>query len=258
MTARALTTAAVVLLCALPAQAQQAVSLQFNQGLVTLRAQNAPIRAILAEWARLGGATIVNGDRVAGAPITLELTGVPESQALDIVLRNVAGYMLAPRRAGSAGASTFVRILILPTSAAPRNPPPAAATAAAGARPVLPRPGVPPPPRPTGAVVEFPDDTQADNDTGEPDAQGNQTRPPGPQRVIPQPLARRPPQVPGTDPQVEPDDADESGEPGITTVGQAPSPANPFGIPAGSSTRPGVIAPVPRPQPQQPQPNRVQ
>ena len=119
--------AVFLLLCAVPAAAQQpSVTLRFQEGLVTLRANNAPVRTILAEWARLGGATILNGDRVAGPTVTLELTDVPERQALDIVLRGVAGYMLAPRRDVSAAASTFDRILILPTSVAPRNPPPRA------------------------------------------------------------------------------------------------------------------------------------
>src|SRR5581483_12296333 len=115
--------AAVVCLLVLfagEARAQQAVRLEFKDGRVTLHAQNAPVRAILAEWARLGGATIVNGDRVTGAPVTLELVAVPERQALDTILRSVAAYMLAPRRAGTTGVSMFDRILILPTSNPPR------------------------------------------------------------------------------------------------------------------------------------------
>ena len=127
MSSRLLALAALIALCAVPARAQQGVALRFQDGRVTLRADNAPVRTILAEWARLGGATIVNGERVVGPPVTIELTDVPERQALDVVLRNVAGYLLAPRRAGSQAASTFDRILILPTSVAPRNPPPAAA-----------------------------------------------------------------------------------------------------------------------------------
>ena len=45
----------------------------------------------------MGGATIVNGNNVVG-PLTLELVGVPEQQTLDIILRDAAGYVLAPRR----------------------------------------------------------------------------------------------------------------------------------------------------------------
>jgi hypothetical protein len=207
-----------LLACAWPAEAQQPVTLRFSNGLVSLRAQNAPVRAILAEWARLGGTTIVNAERVTGAPVTLELTEVPERQALDIVLRTVAGYMLGPRPAGSAGASAFDRIMILPTSVAPRNPPPTAAAAPAVPRPVLQRPPIQRP-LPQGA-------DQADQ--------------PGPDDV-----------AVGAEPR---DGDQEAGsEPGITVVG---TPTNPFGIPAGSSTRPGVVAPAPRPQPAQP--NRVQ
>ena len=206
--------------CAWPAGAQQPVTLRFSNGLVSLRVQNAPVRAILAEWSRLGGTTIVNGERVTGAPVTLELTDVPERQALDIVLRTVAGYMLGPRRAGSTGASAFDRIMILPTSVAPRNPPPAA-TAAAG--PAVPRPVMPRPPlqRPLA-----------------PGADPNEQ--PGPDDV-----------AVGADPG-DPDQADGT-EPSVTVVG---TPSNPFGVPAGSSTRPGVVAPAPPPQPAQP--NRVQ
>ena len=150
---------ALLLIPALPANAQQPVSVQFSAGRVTLVARNAPIRTILAEWARLGGATVVNGERVAGAPVTLELTNVPERQALDVILRGVAGYMLAPRRAGSVGASTFDRIMILPTSAAPRNPPPAAATAA---RPGIPRP-VLIPPRPPEVALDAPVEVEVED-----------------------------------------------------------------------------------------------
>src|SRR5258705_13992364 len=83
--------------CATFVRAQQPLRLQIGEGRVTLHAQNVPIRTILAEWARLGGATVINGDRVAGAPLTLDLEGVPEREALDIVLRGVSGYMLAAR-----------------------------------------------------------------------------------------------------------------------------------------------------------------
>jgi hypothetical protein len=111
---------AVLLGCAVSASAQ-AVSLQFNNGRVTLNAQSAPIRTILTEWSRLGGTRIVNGDQVGGAPITLELTDVPERQALDILLRSVAGYV-ATERQGTTGLSTMGGLIILATSNAPRTP----------------------------------------------------------------------------------------------------------------------------------------
>jgi hypothetical protein len=238
---------ALLLIPALRADAQQSVKVQFTAGRVTLVARNAPIRTILAEWARLGGATVVNGERVAGAPVTLELTNVPERQALDVILRGVAGYMLAPRRTGSAGASAFDRIMILPTSVAPRNPPPATAAAA---RPGIPRPAVIPP-RPPEVVLDAPVEVEAE-DAVESDAAAS---PP----VNPALAPRVPPIVrplPGAEPA---QDEPESDNPGTPAPGAAvtSTPANPFGVPAGSSTRPGVISPVPRPQQQAPT-NRVQ
>lgn len=105
----------------------QPLSLSIKDGLVNLDANGATVRQILDEWARIGGTRVVNGDRVTGAPVTLKLENVPERQALEIILRNVAGYMTAPRAATAApGASMYDRIMVLPTSTAP-----AGATAAA-------------------------------------------------------------------------------------------------------------------------------
>ncbi len=144
-----------LLSCAVPANAQ-AVKLRFHDGLVTLSTQNAPLRAILTEWARQGGTTIVNGERWPEPPLSLELNAVPERQALDVLLRGVSGYMLAPASpAGQPGVSVFDRIMILPTSTAagecrrasrsrlPDAVGGAAPDAAAGdaAAPVVPKPG---------------------------------------------------------------------------------------------------------------------
>jgi hypothetical protein len=136
--------------------------------------------------------------------------------------------MLAPRRVGSVGASTFDRILILPTSAAPRNPAP---VAAAGPLPGAPRPLLP---RPQVLVnPEVPADA-SDDGAG------------APADVVPQPRLVRPPQpLPGSgnvvpEPISDPDDATEP----VIIGGTPPTAGNPFGIPAGSSARPGVIAPA--------------
>ncbi len=124
------TTCVGVLVLALSASASaQQLTLEFQDGRVTVDAAAVPVRTILSEWARLGGTRVVGGDKVAGAPVTIRLENVPEAQALEVILRNVAGYMAAPRRAHAAGASAFDRILVLPTSSAP-----AAASASAGTR----------------------------------------------------------------------------------------------------------------------------
>jgi hypothetical protein len=119
---------AVFALLAAPAIAQAPLKLDIRDGLVNLDATSVPARQILAEWARIGGTKVVGSEKISGAPLTLKLENVPERQALDIILRSVAGYMAAPRRAAAeAGASAYDRIVILPTSSAP--PPPANANA---------------------------------------------------------------------------------------------------------------------------------
>ncbi len=124
--------AGVLLGCAASASAQS-VSLQFNNGLVTLNAQNASVRAILDEWGRLGGTRFVNSDRLGGAPVSLELTAVTERQALEILLRTVAGYVITQRE--QPGVSRLGSVVILPTSNAVRTPAPVTFGAATVQRP---------------------------------------------------------------------------------------------------------------------------
>jgi len=97
----------------------QDLKLTMAEGRVTLIAHEVPLQRILAEWARVGDTRIVNGDKLFGPPVTLELVDVPEGRALDMVLRQAAGYMAAPRPAGQPGVSLYDRILILPTSRPP-------------------------------------------------------------------------------------------------------------------------------------------
>lgn len=216
--------AAVFACSAALAHAQAPLTLQIAGGRVTLHAENVPARTILAEWSRLGGTKIVNGDRVVGSPLTLELEGVPERQALEIILRGVSGYALGARVANGAGASMYDRIMILPTSVAPRAPAPAAA-------PAFPGPG--------GIVRPIPRQADADDDGIAPPVTVSDGVPLG--RPVPvarpgfngMPIAAPPiPIAPDTDPQPQ------------QPAGVVVTPTNPFGLPAGSSVRPGVITPV--------------
>lgn len=126
-----ISTFALVLVCAWPADAQ--LALRISDGRVSLDAVNVPARQILAEWARVGGTKVVGGDKITGAPLTLKLVDMPEKQALDIILRNVAGFMAAPRLASATpGASSYDRILIMATSSTPA---PATNTRAGGGAP---------------------------------------------------------------------------------------------------------------------------
>lgn len=240
---------AILLIAPSRSDAQQ-MKLQIQNGLVTLDAQNVSVRQILAEWARIGGAKIVNGEKVTGSPVTLHLAGIPERQAIDTVLRGVSGYMLAPRPATMAGVSTFDRILILPTSAAPRNPAPVNA-GFQGSRPM-----------PVQAEPVDTDIVEEDGDNDEPENEG------GEEVVRPQPgmnqrFQQRPnfpnpmgqqgqPFTPGNLPGA-PQPMDDEGQ---VQPGQPPTPGNPFGLPAGASSTPGVISPVPQQDPNQPQRTR--
>src|SRR3954468_11207547 len=98
---------------ALPANAE--VQLSLRDGRVTLVARDATVRQILAEWARVGKTKIVNGERIPGGPLTLELKDVPEAEALDVLLRTLSGYIAAPRAALVADASLYDSILVMPT-----------------------------------------------------------------------------------------------------------------------------------------------
>jgi len=245
MSFRTSVVAAVLLTVATTAAAQAPLQLQISNGRVTLHAQNVPVRAILAEWSKVGGTRIMNGDGVAGVPLTLDLQGVPERQALDIILRGVSGYVLAARQPGTpntdatgrviAGSSMYDRIMILPTSAAPRNPPPSMAGTPPGIiRPVVPR--------------------QGDDPNNDPDAaQGNDGVPLGRPVPIPRPVVGGAPvAAPGGPPVVPPVAVVPDAEPPQQPPPLVVTPANPFGVPAGSSSRPGVIAPPPQAQPPRP------
>jgi hypothetical protein len=210
------------------AAAQQPLSLEIREGRVTLHARNVPVRQILAEWARVGGTTIVNGERVAAPPVTLELNDVPERQALDILLRGVAGYVLGARPVSAPGASSIDRVLILATSSAPGPPP--APTFTNGPATRLPRPQFDP---------NDPEENPENVDGG-PGPRGF-VRPGVPRRLV-TPL----PQAINDEPSVSEPESDDS-VPQEEPAGALPvSPSNPFGVPAGTSATPGVVTPVPQ------------
>jgi hypothetical protein len=195
--------------------AAQGVTLEFQgSGKVRLVAQNVSVSQILAEWSRRGRTTIVNGERVPGPPVTLELENVSEQEALDIVLRNVSGYLVAARETAISGASAYDRIYILPTSSRPTTAAPA--------------PGV------SQQAVQVQDDS--DDDPTPPNAPRAPNTPPGARlpRDVNQPTNTVRPPVTVDDDRSEPENR------------PAPAPTNPFGVAPGT-TRPGVITPGPTP-----------
>ncbi|MGH9257640.1 MAG: hypothetical protein ACRD3C_24035 [Vicinamibacterales bacterium] len=123
---RSLALGLVVSCVAAPAGAQQDVAFEFRDGRVTLSAQDVSLSRILEEWARVGGTHILNGDNLPRSSVTMQFTGVLESQVLGVLLEGVAGYIASKRPPAHAGTSSFERILIVPTSspvpAAPVDP----------------------------------------------------------------------------------------------------------------------------------------
>src|SRR5688572_12830303 len=226
---RTLLTLAMSCVLAAPAAAQQ-LTMTFNNGLVTVDAASVPVRTILNEWAKKGGTKVVGVERVTGAPLTVKLVDVPESKALEVILRSVAGYMAAPRSTG-AGSSIYDRILVMATSS---TPPPAAAA------PTRPQPN----PAMNGTQRFVPPQRQASDDVNE--ERDEDPTPPNPP-VFTFPGAPGGNAQPGFQPNppqqmiVNPANGNLS-QP--TQVYPAPAGGYPPSMPFGTST-PGMISPQP-------------
>ena len=207
------------------------VQLTMQNGRVSLVAKDATIRQILTEWARVGHTKIVNVERVPGGPVTLELVNVPESQALEVVLRSLSGYITAPRPDDAVNLSRFDRIIILPTLAAAR---PATSSAA------------PPPVFQQGSQfnIQQPADDDADDERPTPNVVAVPPGQRGPVfNTFPQPQVVNPQTMPM--PQAMP----QPGFPGGAaappqTPAPAAFPAAPT-APYGGVAVPGMVAPPP-------------
>ena len=224
--------AALTLAAAVTAQAQT-VKVEFLMGKVNLTAQNASVRTIISEWARVGGARVINPERLSGTPITLQLTGVPERQALDILLRDVGGYMLGPRQAELVpGVSAFDRLMVVTATAGPAPRPAPAGSFNQGQRPVTQNPQLRRPPAVAAAQPDGESEEISEPQPDEPALGGGG----GPNRQNVRPAVMPPL------PQAEVP----------ATPAPAPTPGNPFG--AQGVSRPGMITPVPQtnPTPQRP------
>src|SRR5690606_14742826 len=117
------TALAALLSTATPAVAQMpaepVLQLSFDaNGRVTLIAHQVTARDILAEWARQCGCLVVNAARLNSAPLAvpIQFEQAEQSRVLQSLLREAAGYVLTPKRAGSQSASDYETIYILATS----------------------------------------------------------------------------------------------------------------------------------------------
>jgi len=99
----------------LAADAQQ-IRLEIDGGRVSLDARDVSVPQVLAEWERVGGTRVVGGEKISGTTVTLNLAGVTEREALQTLLRDVAGYIATPRKIVASGASRFDSLLVLAAS----------------------------------------------------------------------------------------------------------------------------------------------
>ena len=227
--------AAVIVAWAAPARAE--VQLRIEGGHVSLKATNATVREILAEWARVGHTKIINGERMPGGPITIELNGISEEEALEIILRSAAGYVTAPRAVAELNASRYDRILVMPTSSPRRpasSPPPNSFQQPA--QPQFPPQQFPPqfPAQFQGGPPQFPPQFPPQrpvNDDGDADVQDD----PAPNVVLPNGAAPIFNTVP----------------PPMQQPAGAFVPRAPAGRPPAGVSVPGMVVPAPQQQPSQ-------
>jgi len=232
------------------------VQLSVRDGRVSLVATNATPAQIFEAWSKAGGIRVVNAERMPSTPITLRLENVPEEQALDTILRPVAGYLAQRRAVSDPSASVFDRILILATPAGPRP----AGTAPAPASP--PKPNTPAQPvfpqaPPRGFAPQQPAQPAAQGPIGIPQAPGV-TRLVGPdgqpveddQAGAPAPA----PYTPGDAPDARPIPPRNLPPPPSAQqpAAQAQQPVQSPGAPPVGVPVPGMVVPGPPPQTQTP------
>jgi hypothetical protein len=112
--ARALVLVALLGITGLPSTAAPRVQLTIHDGRVWLVTARATAAEILAEWARVGQLQIVSPERAGTEPLTLDISGMSEAAALDLVLRSAGGYVAVDRAPGNwtAATSRYARVVI--------------------------------------------------------------------------------------------------------------------------------------------------
>jgi hypothetical protein len=101
------------------------LDLKFNNGLVTLQAQNVTVRDVLAEWARLCECQVIGAEKITNAPLTMPVQYVNQPEA--VIMKSLlnpgtiqgsvsGGYVFVPRGPGETGASVYASIRIAPVS----------------------------------------------------------------------------------------------------------------------------------------------
>jgi hypothetical protein len=103
---------AAVMCGAGPASAQR-LHVQVGQGRVTIVADSVPACDIIAQWARIGGIDIINAERITRQGLTVNFEDVPETRALETLLRESGGYMALLRDLPENGTGSVLKSVIV-------------------------------------------------------------------------------------------------------------------------------------------------
>jgi hypothetical protein len=101
------------------------LELKFNNGLVTLKAQNVTVRDVLTEWARQCECQVIGAEKITNAPLTMPVQYINQPEA--VIMKSLlnpgtgpgavsGGYVFVPRNPGETGASAFQSIRIAAVS----------------------------------------------------------------------------------------------------------------------------------------------
>jgi hypothetical protein len=113
-----LVSSAVLCLLAAGNASAQKLTFRIDQGLVSLDAENVTVDEVLARWIQTTGLSVVSkSGQGSDIPVSLHLQGVPERDALKMVLRDLSGYIMGERVDQQTGAIRIDRLVILTTSA---------------------------------------------------------------------------------------------------------------------------------------------
>jgi len=108
-----------------PAPPVRQLELKFNNGLVTLKAQNVTVRDILTEWAKQCECQVIGAEKITNATLTVPVQYVNQPEA--VLMKSLlnpgtgpgavsGGYVFVPRNPGETGASAYQSIRIAAVS----------------------------------------------------------------------------------------------------------------------------------------------
>jgi hypothetical protein len=109
----------ICLLFALSAQSAapgqpRTIELTFNNGRIWVTARKATLAQILAAWTRAGQTRFEGIEKAPNqGPLDVQLAGVVEEEALQVLLRQAGGYTAVLRDSAGPMESTFARVLIV-------------------------------------------------------------------------------------------------------------------------------------------------